>query len=234
MAYLASNSATGVAASDNVTVSGTGFAGASTIILGVMVPFPGQTATFPSGFTQFTTASNSGGGRGNAAEMLFAFGTTVAGSYLLHIGGGGGTTPIGFAIAHTGRVGTAPSNFTASSNVSGGNSPINIALPGLTAVTGDDLIWVGCPNWCPAASSWAFTSPAGYTSRQNISFAGSAGCAFDLETKDNQSGATGTITGIGTNAGAVGGSDALGLVIALSAPAAPTAGPMARQIYVMP
>lgn len=223
MPYLASNSATGVAASDNVTVSGAGFAGASTIILGVMVPFPGQTATFPGGFTQFASASNSGGGRGNAANMLFAFGNTVSGSYLLHIGGGGGTTPIGFAVAHTGRVITAPSNFIVSSNVNGGNSPFSIALAGLTAAAGDDLIWIGCPNWCPAATSWAFTSPGGYTSRQNISFAGAAGCAFDLETLDNQGGATGTITGIGTNAGATGGSDALGLVIALSAIGGPAA-----------
>jgi len=240
MTYLASASAVGTTGSDTVTVSVSGFSGASTVILGVVIPGGSvETITWPSGFTLLTSANNTGGGRGNQANLLIAFGTTVTGSYIMTVQGANGTTPIGFAVAHSGRVSTTPTNFTSTANINGGNSPISLAVPGLTAASGDDILWLGAVNACAAATAWTWTAPSGYTSRQTANVPNStAGVGVNLSTRDNQNGATGTLTGVATNSGQ--NADGMGIVLALSAPAipppvvVPPPGPMPRQLYVMP
>jgi PASTA domain len=219
VAYLASNSATGSSGSDAVTVSGSGFTGASIVTLWLRVAGNGATITPPSGCTLITTINENLGGYGSPQQLSVYYTTTVSSNYAFTIGGGNGTTPTCIAVAHTGRLTSAPTNF-ATTDSSGSASPVSIPLTGITAATGDDLIWCGCICSAATGGSWVTTAPSGFTKQQEASqtdnvFDGGTSC---ISTRDNvTAGSTGTPTGSSASSGKNG--DYYGVVLALPAAA---------------
>lgn len=79
------------------------------------------------------------------------------------------------------------------------SSPIALTAPAVTALVGDDLIWIGTPDTTNAPIGVSFGSaPTGFTERQSgINQApGSGWVNFQICTKDNVSaGSTGTVAG---------------------------------------
>lgn len=218
MALRVSNSAQGVAGSDTVTVTDNGSQAGDQLTLVVIVNNESAaTITWPSGFTQFASADNSGANRGFRTFIAAAWATTSAASYAITVQGGNGTTPSLIFAANSSRTTGAPTNFAASNDVLGSTSPVSIALTGITALSGDDLLWLGSAN---NTGAWVFTAPTGMTSQQTQDLTSGSGYGFNLSTEDNvASGATGTLTGIATLVSA--NADAVGLVVSLPAAAAP-------------
>jgi len=207
-AYLASNSAVGANQSDSVTVSGTGFTGATDILLGIVVPGPSGVLaiSWPSGFSLLTNVLYSGA-NGNASYMSVGWGTTVAGSYVINVTGGDLTTPAAIGVAFSGTNGTQPSVFSATTDAGDGNSPLSVGLSSITPSSAAGAIaWIAALNYNSLNGTYSWTAPSGYTSRQSQSVASatgisSSGGAIHVSTRDNvPAGATGTITGTATQA----------------------------------
>lgn len=217
MAYLASNSAIGSAGSDAVSVSGSGFTGASYVLILLRVGGNSNSVTAPAGCQLVTTLNAAGGIFGGAQEFLLYYTTTISASYAFSIGGANGTTPSAIAVANTGRIVGIPTRFVATPYTGGSASPVSIPLTGLTAVAYDDILWMGSvTSTATGTPAWVTTPPSGYTSRQEASQTDSAGDGGTscLATLDNASaGATGTLTGSSASSGKNG--DYFGLVVAL-------------------
>ena len=208
-ALVTSNQATSAANAGTVTVSGTGCVSGDYVILEVTessnTPSP---FTWPSGFTQFAQAINNGANRGPFhLSVTLAWGTAISGSYT--ISNSDGVTLSAIAACWSGRQSVAPTVYAASNNINGSSSPISVSLTGVTAASGSDLSW-----WASLTQpgAWVFTAPSGFTPQQTIAPATGI-VPVNLSTKDNASGATGTLTGTATLSGQQ--ADYAGVVVAL-------------------
>lgn len=226
MAYAFSASAAGAAGSDTVTVSGTGFTAGQWITLIIRLDGNGSTFTGTpggAGFSLITTINEALANIGEPQQLSIYGGVYISGNFVVNVAGAGGTTPSCIAVAHSGRVTTAPTNFTPT-QIDGGASPVSIPLAGLTASALDDVLWIGCIAAGSTGGTWVTTAPAGYTSRQEVSetvglnYSGTS-CVCTID--GVSAGATGTLTGSSANTGHSG--DKYGLVLALSASGGSTA-----------
>jgi len=209
MATRATGIAVGTALSDTVTITDVGSAIGDLLSFFIFVG-GNQTRTLsavPSGMTQIATGFVQGSTNG-ASDSWFAYyaGTTRAGSYTFTVSGGPTSTPIVAMVASSGRITSNPTNFTVTSDTlghNGGNSPVTVTLSGVTALAGDDLLFVPVMN---NTAAWSFTAPSGFVNQQTATAnpSNSDKGAMNLQTKDNISsgaaGPTGSITTTATGA----------------------------------
>jgi hypothetical protein len=101
------------------------------------------------------------------------------------------------AAAFSGRDGQLPPVISANATSNSANaSPVSVTANGVTAVTGDDLCWIGALDRSIDGGTVTFAPPTDYTERQDTLNGWSA---QSIATRDNVSaGATGSITGTAT------------------------------------
>lgn len=157
------------------------------------------TSTIPTGFTLAEEVNVAAGFRDISIRRWWKDITDAAnegsgGNYTITFG----TAAIGygFSVAHSGRSSGAGTS-TETNNGSAGASVLNVALSGVTAASGDDVVWVGCVAPDDDVDIFSVTSsqtaPTNYTKRSEINSLWRIG---QLATRDNvSSGATGTLTG---------------------------------------
>lgn len=98
------------------------------------------------------------------------------------------------ALNLTGRsTSSDPEISSASVNNSGNSSPVTLTANGVTALAGDDLVWIAASDCTDTAGPNVFTPPTGYTTRVDVE---GAFTRLMIATQDNVSaGATGTVSG---------------------------------------
>jgi hypothetical protein len=197
MAFVASNGAASVALVDNLTATNpSGGSGQLIILAWVNGGGSGATITWPSGFTEFANGSIAApDARTFKAAYKYDAGSEP-GTYNV-VSSIGDEHCILMAGAWSGRSG-APVAQT-SSLTTAATSVITINATGVTAVAGDDLVWLA--TQAPLGSEiWAFAPPSSpaFTERQER--AASSYVAGEMSTRDNVSaGATGTLDGTMTS-----------------------------------
>jgi hypothetical protein len=146
---------------------------------------------WPTGFTELSESGTSFDGQRSAVGWKRLTGADT-GSYTFG-SLGGASDWVCQAYAFSGRdTGNPPVATSNLSNV-GNTSPVSISATGVTALAGDDLIWISTPDVSATGIGAGHTAPSGYTIRQDaeLTFTNVAGA-----TKDNSAaGATGTVTG---------------------------------------
>lgn len=198
MAYRNSTSAGGTAYPATVAVP----AGAATddiAILAISIDVASlPTFTWPSGFTQFDAATLSGPdghAYGSAWKRLTG---ADSGNYSITPSAGSGNDHLVDCALFSGRHTTNPPvASTLATNTTANSSPISVSANGVTAVTGDDLLWIGAADATSAPGGTSWSPPSTFTERQDdVNIVGSGWCNGSIASKDNvSSGATGTITG---------------------------------------
>lgn len=180
------------------------------------------TITLPSGFAdvtgsphQFNVVSRNDSGykmsvatRIAGASEPASYSVTWTGTYAWE----------GVTCAFSGRNTTTPVTAAQTTSAAGSASPVTVALTGITAVTGDDVLWLptGSKN-SATVPTWAV--PAGYTNETQGDFTTAPYPHFDLAVDANvPSGATGTLTGTETGFAL----DQQGFVVSLAAAAGAT------------
>jgi hypothetical protein len=156
------------------------------------------TYTWPSGFTQLYNNTITADGqtvalawkRAVGSDSLTVTRSSTSGEWLLR------------CFAWSGRDTTNPPvGSTAATNNSLNASPTTLTSNGVTAVSGDDLVWFGMLDVTAATTTSTLTQPTGYTSR-GTTIAGNSLDVFGTATLDNTSaGATGTVAGVLTHSG---------------------------------
>lgn len=180
-----------------------------------------STSSIPTGFTVSATDADTTSGfrplniRRWWKDITNAAGEGSGGNYSVTFS----SSAIGYlyAVAHSGRA-TGAGTDAATDNGSAGASPLSVALTGVTAAAGDDVIafWAVAPDddvdvFLITSSN---TAPTNYTARQDFNTYWRIG---QLATRDNvSSGATGTLTATSTftNAGTA---NFCGLVVTMAA-----------------
>lgn len=145
--------------------------------------------TWPAGFTQLdSSALASPDGQLSAVAWKRLTGAD-SGTYTVSFGD---TFAMVIAVAFSGRHTTdAPTNSKATST-SNNSSPVTVTASTVTAVAGDDLLWISAPD-IAGSSATSHTPPSGYTERQDGQDVWSVVSAATL---DNVSaGATGSVAG---------------------------------------
>jgi hypothetical protein len=160
----------------------------------------GETVTWT--FTPAVTGSVTVTGAGSGRPTVWSYATKVAssepGSRTITIGGGTILTVKGIVASISGRSSTNPT--VQETDVAGDSaSPTAAALAGLTAASGDDVVGLYAIASGNASGTWVLTPPASYTLRETVTGTGAFhGGGIALVTRDNTSGATGTLTGTWT------------------------------------
>lgn len=208
MAYRSSEIGTAANSTSHTIPVPTGLANGDKVSL-FFIEEAGTTAatSVPTGFTLAEEVDVASGFRALRISRWWKDITNAAGE-----GSGGnytitfGSAAIGYglSIAHSGRA-TGAGTSAETNDGAGGASPLAVALNGVTAASGDDVIYLGCVapdddvDIFAVTSSWSV--PTNYTSREENANAWRISL---LAIRDNvSSGATGTLTGTCTytNAG---------------------------------
>jgi hypothetical protein len=166
MAYRDSTTAGGVSASPSVAVP-TGVASDDIVLLVASLDGGGAgSVTWPTGFTELANSVLSGpdGQRGSFAwkrltgadsgtyDCTFTFST----NWLLQ------------AFAFSGRHTTDPPvKGTLGSSTASNSSPVTITANGVTAVAGDDLLWVSVPDVTVNSAGTGHTPPTDFTEAED-------------------------------------------------------------------
>lgn len=193
MAYRSSSNNSGASTTPTVAVP-TGAAAGDIMILVLDTDGGGdviEQADFPSGFTRLydssVTTDEQSTGIGwkrltGADTGTYAFGVVgTSNEWLCQ------------AYCFSGR--SASSDPVATENIvnTSGASPRTISATGVTAVAGDDLLWISAPDVTVLNAGNGHTAPSGYTERQD---AENLWVNMSGATKDNDAGgATGTVSG---------------------------------------
>jgi hypothetical protein len=194
VAYRSSSTNTGTGATPNTAVPA-GVAIDDIVLLASTMDVngaPSYSGKFPTGFTMLNETKLTLDGQ-TAAIGWKRLTAADSGSYTFADTSAGPTVPwVCQAFAFSGRHTTNnPANSTASSNAANA-SPVSVNASTVTAVAGDDLLWVSGPD-ISAAVSATHAPPASYTERQDTTLTFSV---LSGATQDNVSaGATGTVTG---------------------------------------
>ena len=99
-----------------------------------------------------------------------------------------------------------PVASTGATNSSSNTSPVSVGANGVTALTDDDLIWIGGLDGSGLAVSAGCAPPTDFTERQDVNDTTRAWCNLSIATRDAvAAGATGTITGTYTMDGGTAG-----------------------------
>ena len=175
-----------------------GVAAGDIVVLFVTSDVSGKTCSTPTDFTAYST----NGQASPDGHSNFAFWKRFTGSEGANITCtlSNGDDWIAHCAAFSGRhASNAPVATLTTPNTSSNASPVSVALTGVTAVAGDDIVWWASLDKTSSGVSWAFTSPSNYSeaSDTNLNW-----CAASLAYRDNVgAGATGTLTGTATGAG---------------------------------
>lgn len=152
--------------------------------------------SYPSGFTELDSATNTLDGEAYGVGWKRLTGAD-SGSYTF--GAIGATSAYNcHVLLFSGRHTTNNPASTENINNSGNTSPVSVSATGLTAVAGDDLLYIGGLDLSAAGVLSGFTEPSGYTERQDTCSSNGWVC-IETATIDNVgAGATGTVTGTAT------------------------------------
>jgi hypothetical protein len=201
-AFRAAGTATTVAGGGSATVtpgSPSGLAANDIIICFVSQDASTVTYTWASGFTQLYNNVLTLDGETQAAAWKLA-----AGGDTLTLTRSSTSGPIvARCAAWSGRdTGNPPVGSTAATNNSANASPTTLTANAVTALTGDDLAWIGGLDVTAASATATFTQPAGYTSQGSSIDSASNLAIIALANFDNASaGSTGTVAGTLTHSG---------------------------------
>lgn len=159
-----------------------------------------QTITWPAGFTELSVSSTALGIVGSTFKSAWKRASSESGNYTIQ--GQQNELAVAAMCVYSGR--HASNNPAAVSTISDTSSasPVSAAATGVTAVAGDDIVYLMAQN--DGGDQWAHTPPASYTEREEVS----PGSWVSLSASDRENvsaGATGTLTGTLTAAGNNGG-----------------------------
>lgn len=194
MAYRSSSTNTGNSATPSTAVP-VGVAADDIVILVASIDAAAAAfdpADWPAGFTELSEVGLTLDGQRAAVGWKRPTGADT-GSYTFGTLGVSGVW-VCEAFAFSGRDTTNPPVVsTAATNNTANANPVTITANGVTAVAGDDLLWMSAPDVNATGIGNGHTPPAGYTERQDteLTFSNLSGA-----TKDNASaGATGSVSG---------------------------------------
>lgn len=193
MAYRDSTSAVGDTATPAVAVPA-GVAANDIIILVATIDSgsPFAPGVFPSGFTEIAEANVTADGHTSAVGWKRTTGAD-SGSYTFSALPSAANW-VCQAFAFSGRHTTNPP-VVSTPNIQNTpqSSPITVSANGVTAVLGDDLIWISAPDVTSVNAGNGHTAPASYTERED---AENGWSNLSGATRDNvAAGATGTVSG---------------------------------------
>jgi hypothetical protein len=194
MAYRDSTTASGNGGTPAVSVP-SGVASGDIVVLLLTNDFNNYVfgGGWPAGFTNIDNQSTSAP---DGQSFGYAWKRTAAadaGSYTLVNAVPGGDWILQ-AIAFSGRHATDPPvGGTTNVSTTGASSPITVNANGVTALAGDDLLWLSAPDVTSADLGNGHTAPSGYTEAED---AEAAWCNASFAYVANVSaGATGTVAG---------------------------------------
>lgn len=195
MAYRDSTTASGASATPAVTVP-TGAASGDIAILWATIDATAadfQVADWPTGFTELTEVTLTGDGQSIAVGWKRLTGAD-SGSYTF--GNLGASADwVCQCVLFSGRHATDPPVISADATDSTlSNTPQTPTANGVTAVDGDDLVWICGPDYDSATGFTAWdTVPTNFTSAENTENAWTTGLM--AYRNDVAAGATGTVAG---------------------------------------
>lgn len=144
----------------------------------------------------------------------------------------GSNDVIGMCALFSGRSTSSDPTATAATNTSSNANPVAVGAATITAVDGDDLIWIGGLDGNAIAVGGSCAAPSGYTERQDVSDTTRNWCNLSIATQDNVgAGATGTVTGTYTIGGGSERAGWLAHLVRIPKPAA--AGAATTSTYLM-
>lgn len=194
MAYRSSSSNAGNSTTPSTPVPA-GVAADDIVIL--TAEFDNVTAAFdpadwPTGFTELNESDTTFDGNTAAIGWKRLTGAD-AGSYTFGAVDAGAHDWVCQAYAFSGRHVTNPPTLSTNLVNTGAVSPRTISASTVTAVAGDDLLWVSAPDVNATGIGNGHTAPAGYTKRQDqeLAWANLSGATVDAV----GAGATGTVSG---------------------------------------
>lgn len=205
MAFRSAGTATTIAigATSGAAAAPAGFVANDILILVLSSDANSSTASPPSGFTQLAkdTWTTPDGQvaviwwkRAVGSDSLTVTGMISNASKLLR------------CFAWSGRHTTNPPVISTSAlNQSSNASPTTLTANGVTALSGDDLFWLGALDVTVASATNTFIQPTGYTSQGSSVDTADNFDVIAAATKDNvAAGATGTVSGTLTHSGSAG------------------------------
>lgn len=158
-----------------------------------------QAASFtnwPTDFLELGEVDLTGDGQ-SVAVAWKRLSATDTGGYSMTLSGGSATPDWVFsAICLSGRnTSSTPTISAAATNNAANPSPVTVTANGVTATTGDDLVFMGALD-LRASVAASFTPPTGYTEREDVR---NGWAAQTIATKDNSAaGATGSVSATAT------------------------------------
>lgn len=161
-----------------------------------------STITWPSGFTEIANASVGSPDTKTIKVARKVAGASEPANYTVTSSTSDFCTLK--AIAHSGRdTGASAYTVQTTTNTTNAASPVSVDATGLTAASGDDILWLAAAVSADAGI-WTYTPPTNYTEQEDSGAASYT--SSTVATRDNVSaGATGTLSGTQTRAGASGG-----------------------------
>lgn len=204
MAYVDSTTNQGAGETNLSVAVPAGVQANDDVILVVAVDF--STATieagdWPTGFLELDEVQLTGDGQRVAVAWKRLTGAD-AGTYAIgdidNVGSGSTAGWVVQAIAFRGRHTTNPPVISTSATNNAANaSPVTITANGVTALDGDDLLWISAPDVRAAGIGNGHTPPSTYTEAEDQESTTDGGWAnLSLAYKENVSaGATGTVSG---------------------------------------
>lgn len=199
MAYIDSTTNQGQSATPSVAVP-TGMAAGYEVILACAIDALDaafDVGDWPTGFTELGEVDLTGDGHSFALGWKRLTGAD-SGSYTFGSLTAGSPGWVCQAIAFSGRHDTDPPTIsTIATNNSANASPVTITANGVTALDGDDLLWIGAPDVRAAGIGNGMTAPSGYTEKEDQESTTDGGWAnLSMAIKENVSaGATGSVSG---------------------------------------
>lgn len=214
MAFRSSNSASGNAASLDVTAPAGVASGDILIALWSQGGAGNATITWPSGFTELASSNSATHFNTNRIAVKVATGSEPA-SYT--IGTSVSDLCVAGVAAWSGRDTAAVLSAQTTLSEAATSTPISVSLTGVTAANGDDIAWIAMrvPSAGGSLGAGLWTPPTSYTERIDVQ--ATTYITASLASRDNVSaGATGAIVGTLNNADDSG---YAGFVVALPAAA---------------
>lgn len=193
MAYVDSTTGTGASATPAVAVPSGVQSGDIVILVASIdqVDAVFDTADWPTGFTELAEVNLTEDGQSAAVGWKRLTGAD-SGSYTF--GNVGQTADwVCQAIAFSGRHATDPPVITSATNNIQNTNPVTVTATGVTAIAGDDLVWISAPDVRPDGIGNGHTAPTNFTEAEDTENAWSN---LSIAYRENVSaGATGNISG---------------------------------------
>lgn len=187
-----------------------------------------ETADWPTGFTELADVDITTEGQ-SAAIGWKRLTESDSGSYTFGAIHASAQDWVCQAFAFSGRHATDPPVATSAINNSSNSSPVTVTATGVTAVTGDDILWVSAPDVSASGIGNGHTAPTDYTEKEDAEYNLSN---ISGAVRENVSaGATGDISGTLTlTSGAAGWAAFLVRIPAAPPPAAAITGTVTASI----